>query len=271
MIEQVNKNNLPKVSIGMPVYNGEHYIREALDSLLAQTFTDFELIISDNCSMDKTRQICEEYASKDSRIRYIRQIKHMEVILNFEYVRSQAAGQYFMWAACDDRWADNCFKEMVNVLEADDKCGLVFSNFIVRNLTTSIESVHRVKASQSKNLILNYFLRVFAMCPSLIYGMYRTRLIKNMVLEKFDFSDIHFISQLTLKATIKIVDDYLYIAGTKGERKPYSLSGSKIDRMPFLRKQYDLLRQSCSFPLNVLMFSFVCLYMAYNKIRLWRY
>jgi glycosyltransferase involved in cell wall biosynthesis len=55
------------VSIGMPVYNGEKYIREALDSLLSQTFTDFELIISDNCSTDSTPEICKEYASKNRR------------------------------------------------------------------------------------------------------------------------------------------------------------------------------------------------------------
>ena len=52
----------PQVSIGMPVYNGDQYIREALDSLLAQTFTDFELIISDNASTDRTSEICREYA-----------------------------------------------------------------------------------------------------------------------------------------------------------------------------------------------------------------
>lgn len=64
---------VPTVSVGMPVYNGEQYIREALDSLLAQTFADFELIISDNASTDGTKAICLEYAGKDSRIRYVRQ------------------------------------------------------------------------------------------------------------------------------------------------------------------------------------------------------
>ena len=69
MTLQASKNNMPKISIGMPVYNGEKYIKGAIDSLLAQTFTDFELIISDNCSTDKTSQICNEYALKDSRIK----------------------------------------------------------------------------------------------------------------------------------------------------------------------------------------------------------
>ena len=64
---------LPMVSIGMPIYSGERYIREALDSLLAQTFTDFELIISDNASSDRTESICREYAERDARIIYFRQ------------------------------------------------------------------------------------------------------------------------------------------------------------------------------------------------------
>ena len=62
-----------KVSIGLPVYNGERFIRNSIDSILSQTFTDFELIISDNASTDATKYICEEYAIKDKRIRYIRQ------------------------------------------------------------------------------------------------------------------------------------------------------------------------------------------------------
>jgi len=70
----------------MPVYNGEKYIREALDSLLAQTFTDFELIISDNASTDGTQVICEEYAARDPRIRYVRQRENRGAVANFRFV-----------------------------------------------------------------------------------------------------------------------------------------------------------------------------------------
>lgn len=94
----------PQVSIGMPVYNGAAYIREALDSLLAQTFKDFELIISDNASTDDTQAICEEYARRDPRIRYVRQGENKGVLANFQFVLDQAKGDYFMWAAADDRW-----------------------------------------------------------------------------------------------------------------------------------------------------------------------
>jgi glycosyltransferase involved in cell wall biosynthesis len=98
MTEKTN-NHVPAISIGMPVYNGEKYIREALDSLLAQTFTDFELIISDNASTDSTSNICKEYAIRDSRIRYIRQHKNIGAIANFKFLLEQASGDFFMWAA----------------------------------------------------------------------------------------------------------------------------------------------------------------------------
>jgi glycosyltransferase involved in cell wall biosynthesis len=92
----------PQVSIGMPVYNGGATIREALDSLLAQTFSDFELIISDNASTDNTEAICREYSAKDVRIRYVRQPTNIGLAPNFKFVLDQARSDFFLWAAADD-------------------------------------------------------------------------------------------------------------------------------------------------------------------------
>jgi glycosyltransferase involved in cell wall biosynthesis len=86
----------------MPVYNGEKYLRNALDSLLSQTFVDFELIISDNASTDSTEAICREYAVRDQRISYVRQPTNIGAASNFKFVLDEARGEYFMWAACDD-------------------------------------------------------------------------------------------------------------------------------------------------------------------------
>lgn len=97
-----NSATRPFVSIGMPVYNGERYIRQALDSLLAQTFTDYEIVVSDNASTDATGAICQEYEKKDSRIRYVRQPENLGAARNFKFVLDQATAGYFMWAACDD-------------------------------------------------------------------------------------------------------------------------------------------------------------------------
>lgn len=92
----------PKVSIGLPVFNGEDSLRLALDSLLAQTAGDFELIISDNASTDQTELICRTYAEKDARIRYIRQVVNLGAEANFLFVLERSVGEYFMWAAADD-------------------------------------------------------------------------------------------------------------------------------------------------------------------------
>ncbi len=93
---------VPIISIGMPVFNGAQFIQNALDSLLSQTVTDFELIISDNASTDETENICRKYAEQDSRIRYVRQPRNMGSAFNFKFVLDEARGEYFLWAACDD-------------------------------------------------------------------------------------------------------------------------------------------------------------------------
>ena len=81
---------LQKLSIGMPIFNGELFIHQAIKSILAQTFTNFELIISDNASTDSTREICEKFAKQDNRIRYFRQESNIGIHKNFNFVLKQA-------------------------------------------------------------------------------------------------------------------------------------------------------------------------------------
>jgi len=100
--DMILETYIPKVSIGMPVYNGEDTLRCVLNSLLGQSFADFELVISDNASTDATESICREYAERDRRISYVRQSKNVEAGANFWFVLGEARGDYFMWAASDD-------------------------------------------------------------------------------------------------------------------------------------------------------------------------
>ncbi|MBI4807411.1 MAG: glycosyltransferase family 2 protein [Nitrosomonadales bacterium] len=94
--------SVPTVSIGLFIYNAEKTLRAAIDSILDQSFKDFELVISDNASTDDTEKICREYAQKDSRIRYIRQQTNQGASRNLQIVFDEARGEYFMWAAHDD-------------------------------------------------------------------------------------------------------------------------------------------------------------------------
>jgi glycosyltransferase involved in cell wall biosynthesis len=107
----------PKVSIGLPVYNGQRYLREALDSILGQTYRDFELIICDNASTDETAAICAGYAAHDSRIRYHRQPHNVGATANFNRTFALARGAYFKWAAHDDVLAPTFLEKCVAALD----------------------------------------------------------------------------------------------------------------------------------------------------------
>src|ERR1700753_1165422 len=91
----------PKVSIGLPVYNDDRFLAQTLDCLLSQSYRDFELIICDNCSTDKTEAICRSYADKDARIRYHRNRTNIGVSRNFNLSFRLSRGEYFKWAAAN--------------------------------------------------------------------------------------------------------------------------------------------------------------------------
>ncbi|APW36991.1 hypothetical protein RD110_07075 [Rhodoferax koreense] len=114
---EIFKSSPPMVSIGMPVFNGGRYIREALESLLRQSHINFELIISDNASTDNTANLCREFAARDARVRYVRQASNIGALGNFQYLLDQATGQYFMWAACDDYWDDRWIETLLHVVQ----------------------------------------------------------------------------------------------------------------------------------------------------------
>ena len=86
-------NAAPRLTVGLPVYNGEKYIAESLDALLGQSYTDFELIISDNASTDGTADICRRYEKQDSRVRYFRQPQNIGLAPNHNFVAEQAQGR----------------------------------------------------------------------------------------------------------------------------------------------------------------------------------
>lgn len=118
----------PRVSIGMPVWNGQDFIRDGLASLLGQSFGDFELIISDNGSTDATEAICQEYARVDKRIRYFRNETNTGLQANFAKVLDLAVAPYFMWGCPDDQWDPSYVEKMVGVLDRRESVVLAGSN-----------------------------------------------------------------------------------------------------------------------------------------------
>jgi glycosyltransferase involved in cell wall biosynthesis len=116
----------PTVGIGMPVFNGEQFIEEAIESLLAQTCEDFELVIVDNHSTDGTYEICQRFASQDPRVRCIRQRQNYGVNHNFNSAFRLTSGEYFKWAAYDDVCAPEFLTRCVEVLDSDPSVVLVY-------------------------------------------------------------------------------------------------------------------------------------------------
>ena len=120
-------DSTPPVSIGLFVYNGERFIEETLHSILNQTFTDFELIISDNASTDRTGEIAKAYAERDDRIRYYRSEKNMGAGWNVRRVYELATGKYFKQAAVDDLLEPDFLQRCVEILENDPDCVVAYA------------------------------------------------------------------------------------------------------------------------------------------------
>jgi glycosyltransferase involved in cell wall biosynthesis len=119
-INTEQEGHLPKVSIGLPVFNGESFLEESLNSLLGQTYKDFELIISDNASTDSTADIIARYKALDPRIRYVRQPRNIGASENFLFVLSQARSELFMWASHDDIWEEDWLEVLCDCITPED-------------------------------------------------------------------------------------------------------------------------------------------------------
>lgn len=210
-LKSVAEKQTPQVSIGMPVFNGEKFIREALDSLLTQTFTDFELIISDNASTDGTEAICRGYAEKDGRIRYVRQVTNLGVIENFQYVLDEADGEYFMWAAADDVWDKNWLETLLPVSVSGQCLAFGMVQTIDDNGNHMQHPANRRKFNYTGSRLirrLKYYSEPgFLGKPNPIYGIYPKSLVTNDVFnvlkEDAEGVDMLFLYRLLADADIR--------------------------------------------------------------------
>jgi len=114
----------------MPVYNGERFIEEAIESILAQSFEDFELVILDNASTDRTEDICKRFSASDSRVRYLRNRSNYGIVNNFNSVFRLSSGEFFKWASSDDICAPDFLKRCVEILDGDRSVVLAYPRHI---------------------------------------------------------------------------------------------------------------------------------------------
>lgn len=123
-------DRVPKVTLGLPVFNGADFIDQCLRSIFEQTFPDFELIVCDNGSTDKTCEIVEEWCRKDSRARLYRSTVNRGAAANFNWAFSLARGEFFKWCAADDLLEPTFLSSCVGALEANPDAVLAYTGVI---------------------------------------------------------------------------------------------------------------------------------------------
>ena len=121
----------PLITVGLPCYNSERYIKQSLDSLLAQTYTNFVLVISDNASVDGTAQICKQYAAADSRVKYFRNEVNIGNPRNFNRVFELATTKYLKWSTADDFWEPTFLERALEVMESDPTIALCYPRAVL--------------------------------------------------------------------------------------------------------------------------------------------
>ena len=204
----------PLVSIGLPVYNTESHIGQALDSLLAQDYEDFELIISDNASSDGTREICLEYAARDKRVRYYRNERNMGIAWNQNRAFELSSGKYFKWAGGHDYVAPSFISACKQVLDADS--GVVLAYPLARVVDRN-EKINGVVPELIDTRRLPTVARVLVVvakvehCALELYGLFRTAALRRCrPLSKCIANDHILMSEISILGSIALVPEVLF-------------------------------------------------------------
>ena len=217
----------PIVSIGLPVYNGEDFLKYALDSLLSQTFRDFEIIISDNASTDNTPKICQEYVLRDKRIRYIRQNNNMGALWNFNFVLKQSNKEYFIWVSSDDKLHPEFLEKNIDILEKNKNvvCSIgdvIYSDVVNYEFKSNNETKKTFRQRYVKSTYGTYeskvrtYLKFFQ--ASMMYGLYRRdKLQKSITINKIFLAfDLTIILNVLKYGDFHVIDENLLHRYNKG-------------------------------------------------------
>lgn len=213
-------NLQPKLSIGLPVYNGEKFLKQSLDCLLNQTFRDFELIICDNASTDNTEDICRAYAAQDQRIIYYRNPSNIGCACNFNRVLKLAQCEYFKWAAYDDLHAPDFLSKCIQVLEENPDYILCHSHTFFIDEQGDFVQTYDIKLntdSDQPEIRFHELLTKHLCYP--IYGVIRRSfLAKVPPLGGHGNSDGIFLLRLGILGKFYEIPEYLFLARSHSEQ-----------------------------------------------------
>jgi glycosyltransferase involved in cell wall biosynthesis len=202
----------PRLSIGLPVYNGGKYLGRSIDALLGQSYGDFELIISDNASTDDTSEICRDYQSQDARIRYRRQFRNIGSSPNHNFVVDAARGELFKWASYDDLYARDLLEKCVDAL--DDHPDAVLAH----SWTANIDETDAVLATPEYPLATNGAMAperfrsvLFGSGGDDIYAVMRTNTLQRILpQDSYHHAENPVVAALSLHGRFVQVPDWLY-------------------------------------------------------------
>lgn len=205
-------NATPRLSIGLPVYNGERFLAESVESLLGQTYEDFELIISDNASTDGTEDICRNYARRDSRIRYFRQPHNVGGAPNHNFVIHEARGELFKHASHDDLYGKELIRLCVEALDEHPEVVLAHSWSAVIDesdvISEVVDYVVNTGAPQAPERLRSMLFDGWGDDEG---GVMRTEVLRRTALHgSYHFADRTFTIELALHGPFYMVPDYLY-------------------------------------------------------------
>ncbi len=202
----------PKVSVGLAVYNGDNFLERAIDSILSQTFTDFELILSDNASTDRTEEICRKYAAQDQRVRYHRNPTNIGGANNENQTFKMARGEYFRWAAHDDVCAPELIEKCVNVLDNDPSVVLCYSKIAkIDESDRLIVILDEIKAASEKPSERISDLMFLTHDCETTYGLIRSAVMARTGLQlNYTDSDRTFLCELSLYGRFHLIPEVLF-------------------------------------------------------------
>jgi len=217
----MQKDNVrPLVSIGIPVYNGEDHLAEALEAVLAQTFDDFEVIISDNGSFDRTPEIARAYARRDRRIIYHRSEQNRGAAWNFNLVFKRARGKYFKWLAHDDVLDPGYLQHCVAAMESyPEDVVLIFprrrfidsASRIVRKCTYQPQRAISENGCPFREIRFRELISLDnAFFPAIVFGLMRTKMLRQTrLIGGYIASDMVLLTEICLRGRVRQLQEYL--------------------------------------------------------------
>ena len=216
----------PRLTLGLPVYNGEHFLAQSLEALLAQTYSDFELIISDNASTDRTAEIARHYQSIDPRVRYVHHPNNRGSTFNHNFVMQQARGEFFKWVSDDDLYAPDLLQRCIEALDSRPEISLAhaWTAFIDENSKIT-EPVRYALTTDVPDPVERFRSVLYTDGGDDMYGVMRMSVLRQIApFDSYHWADRTFVAELALHGPFHNEPDFLYF------RRDHPMRTSRLGR-----------------------------------------